>query len=197
MAELERLTISIDSNIRSILSEYKKSTGKSHSEIVREAIKNYFSNNGKKYDEGTTRLYQEMLAKGEHVILDIDHWILFLKIVNGMGEGDFWKDHKAVAMSHGEQFLQSGLSAMDILRRLEVCNFFTLNAHSSRIFTLILTSEVTKGFIKTFIEEVFNEMGFKFEVKEDYSKLRVIILDNKTHPERNGKGKIVDAFSKE
>jgi hypothetical protein len=42
-------------------------------------------------------------------------------------------------------------------------------------FTLVLVSEVSKEFIRIFLEEYFAAMGAKVEIKENLTKLRVII----------------------
>ncbi len=180
MDERQRLTISIGSDMKEMLRKYKRLTGKSHSEIVREALRSHFEHlEEMRYDFNPerARLYYEMLAGGEHVILDIDHWILFLRELNSANDSAFWEDHRRVARSHAEQFRQRRIPPAEVLRRLEACNFFTLSRSSDRDFTLVLSSEVTKRFIKTFLEEVFAGMGIEVEVREDYSKLRLRLLD--------------------
>lgn len=187
MAEKQRLTISIDPEMKKILKKYKKHTGKSHSEIVREALRSYFDhieNQIYDFSPERARLYYEMLAGGEHIILDIDHWILFLRELNRENRTGFWEDHRRVARSHAEQFRERGISAMEVLKRLEACNFFSLSRSTGMDFTLVLSSEVTKRFIKTFLEEVFAGMGIDVEVREDYSKLRLRFLEA-SNSERN------------
>jgi len=182
MTGAERLTISIEPSIKEFLKKYKKYTGKSHSEIVREALKNYFELMGGDiygFNPEKGRLYHEMLSSGEHIILDIDHWILFLRELNSEDRTGFWRDHKVVARSHAEQFVERGISPTDVLKRLEACNLFTLSKNSNLEFTIVLTSEETKKFIKTFLEEVFLGMNLNVEVREDYSKLRLRFIKDK------------------
>ena len=181
MGEKQRLTISIDAELKRLLRKYKKRTGKSHSEIVREALKSHFEQlEDQIYDFSPerARLYYEMLAGGEHVILDIDHWILFLRELNREENSAFWEDHRRVARSHAEQFRERGIPPFEILKRLEACNFFTLSRSTGSDFTLVLSSEVTKRFIRAFLEEVFAGMGIVVEVREDYSKLRLRFLES-------------------
>lgn len=42
-------------------------------------------------------------------------------------------------------------------------------------FTLILVSDVSKEFVKVFLEEYFAAMGVKAEIKENLAKLRVTL----------------------
>ncbi|GBE55664.1 MAG TPA: CopG family transcriptional regulator [Euryarchaeota archaeon] len=182
MVGSERLTISVGPAIKEFLKKYKKYTGKSHSEIIREALKNYFElmdGDIYSFNPELGRLYYEMLSSGEHIILDIDHWMLFLREVNSKDRTGFWKEHRAVARSHAEQFAERGVSPMEVLQRLEACNLFTLSKNSDTEFTIVLSSDVTKKFIKTFLEEVFRGMNLKVEVREDYSKLRMRIIEDK------------------
>ena len=59
--------------------------------------------------------------------------------------------------------------------RLEVCNFYRLTKNAPNDFTLVLVSEVSKDFIRVFLEEYFAAMGVKAEIKENLTKLRVTI----------------------
>ncbi|HID20106.1 MAG TPA: CopG family transcriptional regulator, partial [Methanophagales archaeon] len=61
-------------------------------------------------------------------------------------------------------------------KRLETCNLFKLNRRSKKEFTLVLGSDMPKKFVKTELEEIFDGMGFQVEIKEDFSKLRVKVL---------------------
>jgi hypothetical protein len=57
-----------------------------------------------------------MLSSGEHVILDVDHWLLSLKFVK----------YEKIAVSHAEQLSNDIKTAKDLFERLEFCNFFRL-----------------------------------------------------------------------
>lgn len=65
---------------------------------------------------------------------------------------------------------------MDVLARLAACNFYTLRKVSEEEFVLVMNSELTKKFVKTFLEEVFAVLGCKVEIKEDLAKLRIKVL---------------------
>jgi hypothetical protein len=121
--------------------------------------------------------HAEMLKVGEHVIVDIDHWLLFLRFIETHPEKEkFWELNKPIYAAHAEQFKHKSYCVEDVLRRLEACNYFTLNKVSKNDYTLILSSEILKKFIKTLLEETFSGMGFKVDIREDIAKLRVKVL---------------------
>jgi hypothetical protein len=117
-----------------------------------------------------------MLLAGEHVILDVDHWLMFLRLIASSPEKEkFWVEHREVARAHGEQLKAKVHSAEDLLTRLEACNFYRLIKNAPNDFTLVLVSEVSKDFISVFLEEYFAAMGVKVEIKENLTKLRVTV----------------------
>jgi len=112
-----------------------------------------------------------MLAEGEHVILDIDHWVTFLKFIEDHPKSDeFWQVHREVARAHAEEF--EGKSVDNILCRLEACNFFRVSRKGDE-YTLVLNNELTKKFVRDFLEELFTRMGIEHEIREDLMKLRL------------------------
>ncbi|AEA46709.1 ribbon-helix-helix protein, CopG family [Archaeoglobus veneficus] len=171
-----RVTIAFDDESHEIFNRLREKSRQSQSEIIRKALKFYYTHQDLEYyDSEKIKIYVEMLAEGEHVILDIDHWIAFLRLVETHPEKDkFWELHREVAKSHAEQF--RGKSVDYILERLEACNFFRINRTAENEFTLILGNEITKNFIKVFLEEVFAGVGINAEIKEDLTKLRVKVL---------------------
>lgn len=170
-----RVTISLDGETRTLLEDMKKELKASRSEVVRRSL-HFYSENKHLLGEGDrVKFYIEMLSGGEHVILDIDHWQLFLNFVEGSTEkNEFWEGHRKVAKSHGEEFRDIPL--MDVLERLEACNFYTLRKVSDEEFVLVMNSELTKKFVKTFLEQVFAVLGYTVEIKDDIAKLRVKVL---------------------
>ena len=45
----------------------------------------------------------DMLLTGEHIILDVDHWLMFLRLIAFSPEKEkFWTEHKEVARAHWE-----------------------------------------------------------------------------------------------
>jgi hypothetical protein len=114
----------------------------------------------------------DLLLDGEHVIVDFDHWLLFLRLIESSPDKEkFWAEHKEVARSHKDQLKSKIHSAEELLTRLEYCNFFRMTKNSDKDFTLIFGSELPKKFVRIFLEEYFSAMGVKAEIKENLSKL--------------------------
>jgi len=177
MGDPERVTVALDKETDSLFEKMKKETRLSQSELVRKALQFYWEN--KDLTDISVRrkasFYTDMLLTGEHIILDLDHWLLFLELVEFSPQKEqFWEEHREVARSHAEQLKQKVHSVEDLLERLEACNFFKITRNSEKDFTLVLSSEITKKFIKIFLEEFFSAAGLKAEVRENLTKLRVI-----------------------
>ncbi len=118
----------------------------------------------------------DLLLNGEHVIVDVDHWLLFLRLISSSADKEkFWSEHKEVARGHWEQLKTKVRTPEELLTRLEACNFFRLTKNSEGDYTLILVSELSKDFVRIFLDEYFSAMGLKVEIKENPSKLRVTI----------------------
>jgi len=172
----ERVTIVLDEETAELFKEAKKELRVSQSELMREALKFYckYKTLFEAIDEALVRTYIEMLSSGEHIIVDIDHWLLFLNFIESHQEKEkFWALHREVCQAHAEQFKYRQYPVEYILKRLEACNLFTLRKDSENSFTLVLGSDIAKRFIKTELEEIFEGMGFKVNIKEDLAKLRV------------------------
>lgn len=177
MATPTRVTIALDKETTELFEKLKLEEKASQSGLIRRALRFYsefrdtLKGSGKKVET-----YMEMLSEGEHIILDVDHWILFLKFLEESDrKEEFFKAHRDIARSHGEHLPTRVLTVEDLLRRLEICNFYKINKASESEYTLILGNEKSKDFIKIFLEEVATGLGFDITVKEDYAKLRVTI----------------------
>ncbi len=173
-----RITIALDDKTSTLFDRLKSETRSSKSGLIRRALR-FYSDYKELLESGDEKIntYVDMLAEGEHVIIDLDHWILFLKLIEDSPRADeFWDAHRKIAKSHAEQLKGKIKSVEDLLTRLEVCNFYKLRKADEKEFTLILGSKAGKEFIKTFLEESLKNMGFNVDIKEDYSKLRVKIL---------------------
>jgi len=171
-----RITIALDDETNDLIEKMKREMKVSQSELLREALRFYYANKDianvfvrKKLD-----FYMDMLLSGEHVILDVDHWLLFLNLLESMPEKDnFWEKHREVARSHAEQLRHKVSSLEDLLKRLEACNFFRLTKNSENDFTLVLGSKTAMKFVKIFIEEYLSAIGIKAEIKENIAKIRI------------------------
>ncbi len=179
MKQPERVTISLDEEAAELFKKVRKELKVSQSELMREALKFYdkYRVLYESLNAEKVQTYIEMLAHGEHVIMDIDHWLLFLKFIESHPEKEqFWELNKAISEAHAEQFKHQYHRVEPVLRRLEACNFFKLSEDAKNVFTLVLGSDITRRFIKTELEDIFGRMGFKVGIKEDLTKLRVSVL---------------------
>jgi hypothetical protein len=173
-----RITVAFDESTANLLEKISSETELSQSEIMRRALR--FYNDNKALTDPVTRKkaygYLDLLLSGEHVILDGDHWLMFLQLIEGSPDKEkFWAEHREVARSHKEQLKNKLHSAEELLIRLELCNFYRLTKNSDREFTLIFGSELPKKFVRVFIEEFFASMGIKAEIKENLTKLNITV----------------------
>jgi hypothetical protein len=173
-----RITVALDDETNTLIEKMKREVKTSQSELLRDALRFYYEN--KNIADVSVRnkldFYMDMLLSGEHVILDVDHWLLFLNLVESSpGKEYFWEKHREVARSHAEQLRHKVHSVEDLLERLEACNFFRITKNSENDFTLVLGSEITKKFVKIFIEEFLSVMGLKAEIKENITKIRITV----------------------
>lgn len=176
-----RVTISFDEPTYQNFESLKKDLRVSQSEVIRRAIKFYYENRCSmgSIDGEKAKEYIDMLAEGEHVILDVDHWLLFLKTIESSADqADFWDTHRGIARSHAEQLAKKITTPEALLRRLESCNFFKISQSGDKEYTLLTGPGIQRRFIREFLEETFAGMGFGAIIKEDYSKLRVILKEN-------------------
>ncbi len=176
MTNPTRITVAFDQSTAKLLEKATQEAELSQSEIMRRALR-FYSENKALQDPTTSRkvhAYMELLLSGEHVILDVDHWLLFLRFIETSPESaKFWEEHKKVAQSHREQLRSKASTMESILTRLETCNFYRMTKNSDRDFTLVLGSEVPKTFVRILLEEFFSVAGIKAEIKENFAKISV------------------------
>ncbi len=180
MKNPKRVTVALDEETSEILDEIVSENDVSRSEAVRRAIKFYGGSKDIR-ERGDDRLstYLDMLSKGEHVILDIDRWLLLLELLESSDQKEeFWEKSKKVADSHADQLDSKIDSFEDLLTRLEVCNFFSLNKISDKEYTLVVNSKESKKFVKRIVEDFSESMGFDVEIMEDIGKLRTRVKDD-------------------
>jgi hypothetical protein len=173
-----RITVAFDQPTANLLEKIRQETELSQSEIMRRALR--FYNENKALLDPIIRkkayAYMDLLLNGEHVILDLDHWLLFLRLIESSPDKErFWSEHREVARSHKEQLKNKVHTAEELLTRLETCNFFRMTKSSDKNFTLIFGSEFPKKFVRVFLEEYFAGMGFKADIKENMTKINLTI----------------------
>lgn len=176
MTNPTRITVAFDQPTAKLLAKASEEAELSQSEIMRRALRFYYEN--KMLQDPAisqkVRAYMELLLRGEHVILDVDHWLLFLHFIEASPEAaKFWEEHRKVAQSHKEQLRSKPQTMESILTRLENCNFFRMTKNSEKDFTLVLGSEAPKTFVRILIEEFFSVAGIKADIKENLAKISV------------------------
>jgi hypothetical protein len=178
MLNPSRVTVAFDQATANTLEKLCKETGSSQSEIVRRALKFYSENKSLEDPRIAKQIhsYMDLLLTGEHVILDVDHWLSFLRLIDSCSDGEtFWKEHREIARSHWEELKTKIHTPEELLSRLEMCNLFRLKKSSDVEFTLILASEFSKNFVRLFLVEYFAAMETKVEITENLAKIRVLV----------------------
>lgn len=173
-----RLSLSLDKETEEILRKLSRESEMSYSALIRYVLK-FFSSYGKLLkDPEKIKIWLDLLQGGEHVVLDVDHWLLFLEHLEKSERREkFYKDCRRVSRSHAEQL--SSLSPEEYLKRLEACNFFRLNKGKEGEFTLVLNLEASKRFVKELLQDTLRSMGYGVEVKEDMAKLRIRVSEGR------------------
>jgi hypothetical protein len=173
-----RITVAFDQPTANLLEKMSKETELSQSEIMRRALR-FYNENSALADPVIRKkayAYMDLLLNGEHVILDLDHWLLFLRLIESSPDKErFWSEHREVARSHKEQLKNKVHTAEELLTRLETCNFFRMTKNSDKDFTLIFGSELPEKFVRVFLEEYFAGMGVKADIKENFTKINLAI----------------------
>ena len=178
-----RVTIALDDKTHALLQELKGESRKSQSEILRKSIKFYHEfkkviGNDKNGMAKRVSTYLDLLSHGEHLILDVDHYLSFLKFIEESSEPErFWEINKTIGKAHAEEFSQLFVfpSVENVIERLELCNFFKIVKDSPQRYTLLLGSDIQKNFMISFLKEIFRDMSFNVEIKESFSKLKLTI----------------------
>uniref|UniRef100_A0A7C3EX17 CopG family transcriptional regulator n=1 Tax=Candidatus Methanomethylicus mesodigestus TaxID=1867258 RepID=A0A7C3EX17_9CREN len=168
----KRTSIAMNKETEALLNDLM-STGESQSSIMRKALRFYYEfRKLEKRDLDRLTIYWDMLQSGEHVVLDMDHFIVLLRIAEGSEENKkVWNDiHTSVALNHAEQF--RGMRVDQILERLVACNFFRYSPTGDG-YVLVFGSQEAKHFIRTFLDVILKDLRFEYEIKEDLTKIRI------------------------
>ncbi len=172
-----RTSISLDSKTLDKLEELVKKSGKSASEIIREAVSTYYDLEfSSKVSKKVVKTYIDFLSGGEHLIVDLEHWEAMWKVLNEIADEDFWKLIEKSGEEHGIQYYNKGLrDVKSILKYMEPGNFFRVKEDGENSFTLILSCPSEIKFLKIFLENIFKAQNLKVEIRESIGKLRIVI----------------------
>jgi hypothetical protein len=172
-----RISVALDRKSEEMLNILVRKNNTTISEIVRRAINTYFEleNAATRVTPDITKIYTDFLSDGEHCIVDIEHWTAMLDELNKKASDEFWKMMEKIGYEHGIQYKMKGLTDVyDILRYMEVGNWFRVKIDAEGCYTLILSTHTSQKFLKIFFENIFKAQGISVKIYEGFGKLRLV-----------------------
>ena len=172
-----RVSVALDRKSEEMLNILVRKKNTTISEIIRRAINTYFEleNAATKITPDITKIYTDFLSDGEHCIVDIEHWTAMLDELNKKASDEFWEIMERIGYEHGIQYKNKGLTDVyDILRYMEVGNWFRVKIDGEGSYTLILSTHTSQKFLKIFFENVFKAQGIPVRIYEGFGKLRLV-----------------------
>ncbi len=158
MKKQKRITAPLGESTIKFLEKITAQENLSDSEIIRRTLNSY--NENRAFPKEKVATCMDLLLNGEHVLMDIENWFLFLDFIESSQTRKYsGRSNRGIARSNGEQLKNQVVTVENLLKRLEVCNFFKVIKISENNFTLILRSELTKKFIMIFLEEYLLRWG--------------------------------------
>lgn len=174
---VHRTSISLDPRTQEKIKQIVSRTGKSVSEVVREAVNLYYTlEYSSNLPETSLKTYIDFLSEGEHVIVDLEHWCAIWNELNDKAGDDFWEMIAKSGYEHGIQYYNKGLrDVKSILDYMEPGNFFRYKEDSDGSFTLILSCPSEIRFLKVFLENILKAQNIDAEIRESIGKLRIVL----------------------
>jgi predicted transcriptional regulator len=168
----ERTTVSLDEDARDALDTLAEQTGRGNSEIVRQALGFYAANQEVARADVSIDLdeYHEILASGEHALLDIDFLHTLLRHAPKDDEV-FLGDLDRVAEYHAAEYASRFDDLEEVLDWVSICGFITLRKTDEETYHVVFPTEDVKWFMLRFIERSTAEFPFEIEVDEGVSKV--------------------------
>lgn len=172
----DRITVSLDDDSQGALQELVERTEKGNSELVRRALKFYVTNYQVASSTGDVDLenYHQMLASGEHALLDIDFLHILLANVrddDGTWPESFVEDVDRVANYHAKEYEGQFTELKDLLDWLSVCGFLTVRKSRETTYHVVFPTEDLKWFMLRFIKDSSENLPFTIEIEEGVSKV--------------------------
>lgn len=175
-----RLSISLDEKSADLVDDLQRRFDTSKAEVMREALKylKVATENGS-VPVSTVSVYLDMLSKGEHVIVDTEHWRTLLKEL-GENSEDYWEKARKIGKQHWREYSDKGIRSVgNILKYVENANWYTLSKDSKKGFTLILKVQESKKFVKEFFKSLFEASPHEIEINEGYGKIRINVISER------------------
>ncbi|AGK60452.1 hypothetical protein Asulf_00425 [Archaeoglobus sulfaticallidus PM70-1] len=177
-----RVSVALDKKTEEMLNILVRKKNTTVSEIIRRAINTYFEleNATTRITPDVTKIYTDFLSDGEHCIVDIEHWTAMWEELNRNSSEEFWEIMERIGYEHGIQYLNKGMTDVyDILRYMEVGNWFRLKIDGEGCYTLVLSTHTSQKFLKVFLENLFKAQNNPVEIYEGYGKLRIVKVRKK------------------
>lgn len=168
----EKLTVTLEKSLLDDIEEITENENRSRSEVVRTALEFYFKNeNLRSMEDNKLEEYIDLLENKDHIILDMDRWLVFLEQIN-IDDEEFKNKNRRISETHTSEFYPKIKNFEDLLRRLERCNLFKLNKTSDDNYTIATDSKAVE-FIERVILDYADALGFDIETEKSLSKIRV------------------------
>jgi Arc/MetJ-type ribon-helix-helix transcriptional regulator len=170
--KLRRLSVAIDEETNRILEELVERENRTASEIIRNAITEYYKL--KDVSSDVVKIYSELLSGREHVIVDIELWISILDELNERASERFWSNVRSIAEAHAWQLKNKGMTGIyEIMKYMEHENLFRVKMNGDASITLVLSSRNEQKFLKIYLQTLLGEMGHKVKIVEGLRKLLI------------------------
>ncbi|RLI78185.1 hypothetical protein DRP05_08020 [Archaeoglobales archaeon] len=121
-----RHSVFLDSRTETKLDFLLSKENTTKSELLRKAIALYYEIFCIDYpvDLEKIKTYAMLLCKGEHLIVDVAHWELFMSLSDHF-DNIFWEELHKIGKEHGEQW-RNKVDFFGFLELLEFCNWFSV-----------------------------------------------------------------------
>ncbi|WP_048098089.1 ribbon-helix-helix protein, CopG family [Archaeoglobus sulfaticallidus] len=170
--KLRRLSVAIDEETNGILEELVEKENRTASEIIRQAITQYYMLRDIHPD--SIKIYSDLLYGREYIILDIELWIAMLDELNEKASDRFWENVKSIAEAHSWQIRNKGFKTLpEILRFLEYENLFRVKMNGDKSITLVLSSRNEQKFMKIYLQTLLEKLGYKVKIVEGLRKILI------------------------
>ena len=179
MAEkLKRISVAVDVETDNKLREIAKKENKTVSEIIRKAITVY-SELERNVSPEKTKIYSELLAGREHVMVDIELWIAMLDELNKSASDNFWQTVEKIGYELGIQYRMRDINdVFEIFSYMENGNLFRVKTVGS-VYTFILLTRSEQKLLKLLFKGMLKALDIKAEIVEGLKKLVIVVSENK------------------
>jgi predicted transcriptional regulator len=172
----DRVTVSLDNEASAALETLSNRTQNGRSELVRRALTFYAANFEAATADASANLeaYHQMLAGGEHILLDVDFLHCFLDHVeteSGDPDPEFIECTDRVAEYHASEYEKRFSDLGELFDWLSFCGFLTVRKTEDDTYHVVFPTESMKWFMLRFIEGSTTSLDFAVDVDEGVAKV--------------------------